>query len=148
MATHKIIVEVNDKTPQSPTQPNEAQQPTEVAPTQKVASGRMTALDGLVGAAAFNMGKNMILGSIARIGSATGDYYAQKKLNNAMALGNYAFAIGTMGAAGLLYTAMDIGFKAYDYNLEKAKADINTDLYRQSVGLAAVSGSRYKGRKI
>lgn len=148
MATHKIVVEVNDKTQGLPTETSEVTLPTEIAPRKEVKEGKQPDLDAIANAAFYNMGKNLVLGSISRIGEASGDYYAQRTINNAMSISNYALAIGRGGVIGAAYTAIDIGFKIYDFNLQKAKAEINTDFYRQSVGVAALSGSRYKGRKI
>lgn len=148
MATHKIIVEVNETIPQHPTQPSETTQATEVAPAKKVEDGRIPSLDAIAGAAAFNMGRSMALGAIARIGASTGDYYTQRLINNTMAAGQYIAAIVTNPGLGLAYTVMDLGFKTYDFQLSKTKANLNVDFYREKVGLAAISGTRYKGRKI
>ena len=146
MAVHKILVEINGETQATETEVNEEQKPTEPKkPKQLGAKGIFNAVKG---AAYFNMGKTLALGSIARIGSATGDYYTQNQINNVMSLSTYGFAIATGGVAGAIYTAVDLGFKTYDFNLQKQKADIQTNLYRQQIGLSAISGSRYKGRKI
>jgi hypothetical protein len=146
MATHKIIVEVTGEGQATETEVGAQQTPTE--PKKPKALGAKGIANAIKGAAYFNMGRTLALGTIARIGSATGDYYTQHQINNVMSLSTYAFAIATGGVGGAIYTAVDLGFKVYDFNLQKQKADIQTNLYRQQIGLAAVSGSRYKGRKV
>jgi hypothetical protein len=146
MAVHKILVEINGETKATETEVNDEQKPTE--PKKPKELGAKGIANAIKGAAYFSMARQLTLGSIARIGSATGDYYTQNQINNVMGLATYGFAIATGGVAGAVYTAVDLGFKVYDFNLQKQKTDIQTNLYRQQIGLAAVSGSRYKGRKI
>jgi hypothetical protein len=148
MAVHKILVEINKGKPVHPTEVSDETTPTEVAPKQKTKDGKKPSLDAIVGAAVYNMGRTMALSTLARVGDATGDYYTQRKLANVMSIGNYGLAIAAGGVAGLAYTVLDMGLKIYDFNLQKSKADIQSDLYRQQVGLSSISGSRYKGRKI
>jgi hypothetical protein len=148
MAVHKILVEVTDGKPVHPTEVNDETTPTEVAPKKKTKRGKKPSLDAIVGAAVFNMGRTIALGAVARVGEATGDYYTQRKLTNFMSIANYGLAIAAGGVAGVAYTVLDMGFKIHDYNLQKTKSDLETDLYRQKVGLSSISGSRYKGRKI
>jgi hypothetical protein len=146
MAVHKILVEINGETQATETEVNEEQKPTE--PKKPKPLGAKGIYNAIKGAAYFNMGKTLALGSIARIGSATGDYYTQNQINNVISLSTYGFAIASGGVAGAVYTAVDLGFKIFDFNLQRQKADIQTNLYRQRIGLSAISGSRYKGRKI
>ena len=148
MAVHKILVEVKEGKKVQPTEVSDETTATEVAPRQKTNNGRKPGLDAIAGAAAFNMGKRMVLGSVARIGEATGDYYAQKQISTGIGVAESVFAITSYGALGVTFVAMDLGYKMYDFSLLKAKQEINVDFYRQSIGLAAITGSRYKGRKI
>lgn len=148
MAVHRIIVDINEQQQNYPTQPSNFQQATQPAPQPEVKQGELTVGKILGGAAIFNMGKSIALGSVARIGAATGNYYQQKQITNAMSLANYALAIAAKPGLGLALVALDIGFKVYDFNLERDKNEIRVDLYREAVGLSALSGTRYRGRKI
>jgi hypothetical protein len=148
MAVHKILVEINKGKPVHPTEVSDETTPTEVAPRKETELGRKPGLDALSGAAAFSMAQRMAQGTVARIGEATGDYYQQKLASTGLSIAQYGFAIGRFGLAGAAFTAIDLGYKVYDYNLQKSKQEINVDFYRQSIGAAAISNSRYKGRKI
>lgn len=148
MAIHKILVEVSEQNPTHPTQVQQGQNATEPAQPPRITNGDTSKGELIKGAAYFNMGRNLVLGSVARIGEATGDYYTQRKINNLLSGSSYVYAIATGGMLGLAYTAVDIGTKVFDYQLQVAKADINTELYRERVGISSISGSRYQGRKV
>jgi hypothetical protein len=147
MANHRITVKVVDGGggQNTATMVNENQTPTEASPGKKKKQDKDSA-SVIAQVIAVNSVQKMIMGVPGRIGDATGNYMLQRQISTVMNVGGYVYGIAQFGVAGVVYAMVDMGLKSYDSNLAFAKKEIALDTYRQSIGMASASGSRYKGR--
>ena len=144
MAQHKVTIEILDTTAPgetTPTTPSDAQTPTEPAKKNKKSPSQIAQL------LAFEASKKMVLGIPQRIGDATGNYMLQRELYGVVNTASYLYAVSQFGPAGFVFMAVDLTMKLYDQNLQKAKQEYSIDRYRESVGMASASGTRYRGRR-
>lgn len=121
------------------------EKPTEPTNKQK---GKVKGQDVLEGVLIYDVAKKISVGAVSRIGSATGNYVLQNQINNIQTLGMYALAIAKGGGVGLAYVMLDVGGKVFDYNMMMNKATLETQYYRQAVGMSSSNGGRTGGRKI
>jgi hypothetical protein len=154
MATHKIIVEVNDNKSVHPTSPDNNTTPPTQPPKNMHPATSPGGLSGIntrqIITSAFMAGtaRNVALAAINRIGETTGNYYLQSQINGTISMATYAAAAIFGGAAGLAFALSDIASKELTFQINRTKAQIRTNYYAEQIGISTYTGSRGRGRKI
>jgi hypothetical protein len=154
MATHKIIVEVNDNKSVHPTSPDNNTTPPTQPPKNMHPATSPGGLSGLntrqIITSAFMAGtaKNVALAAVNRIGDLTGNYYLQSQINGTISMAAYAAAAVFGGAPGIAFALSDIASKELTFQVNRTKAQIRTNYYAEQIGISTYTGSRGRGRKV
>lgn len=142
---HRIILVPVDSEGANPLGIDKEAKATEPNDKQKA---KLKGQDVLIGALMYDVARKISMGTVQRIGAATGNYIAQNQVKNMLSLATYGLAIAKGGAVGLVYVGLDVGMKVFDFNLSRDKATRETMGYREMVGLSTSQGSRLGGRKL
>jgi hypothetical protein len=142
-AEHKVTVQLVDTSSGEggQTTVQDGQKPTEPVNKSKQTPSSIAQM------LAFDSAKKMVLGIPQRIGDATGNYMLQREFSQVVNTAQYMYTVMQFGIAGFVFAGVDLSMKAYDQQLQKAKQEFSIDRYRESVGMASASGTRYRGRR-
>lgn len=142
MAKHEIIIKDKTRGGKSHTSPGRSTYVFQTMPKEEVLHNVTTAVG--VG----SIVKNIFQSGLGRIGSYTGDYVTQNKINTG--IGNLATlgALATMNIAAIGAVVANTTFKMLDQNLQIRKAEVETEYYKRSIGLSSYKQSRYGGKKV
>lgn len=145
MPRHEVVLIPKFGEMESPVEISKTAPATE--PTQQQKSG-VSGKEVMIGALVVQTGKKIAIGTIARVGTATGNYTMNDQIRNVSNLAVYGGAIAVNPIVGGIYVLTDVGGKVFDYTLSMDKANKETMMYREATGLSTSQGSRLGGRKI
>lgn len=145
MPRHEVVIIPKMMDGGSPVEMSKNPPATEPTPQQK---GETPGKKDVVGAFIVHTSKKIAVGVVDRIGSATGNYVINDQIRNVTNLAAYAGYIAVNPIVGGIYVGIDMGMKVFDYSLRMDKANKETQLYREQMGIATSKGSRLGGRKV
>ena len=123
--------------------------PTQITGEQTVSTdkdpGKPSATQGAINTAIINAGRQTIMSGVKHYGALTGNYNAQKQINNALGIGADILMIAKGGPIGVIAVASRHALSAADSFVQQRIADRENDLARQRVGNISHRGSRYNG---
>lgn len=97
---------------------------------------------------AFDLGKRAISTVAGRIGSYTGDYLLQNRVNNFAALGSLGISIASGNPVMIANSIINIGVGAADLQMSMSKANVEASTLASLTNTSATNRSRGSGGKI
>jgi hypothetical protein len=97
---------------------------------------------------AFDLGKRAFSTVAGRIGSYTGDYLLQNRVNNFVALGSLGLSIATGNPVMIANSLINIGVGAADLQMGMTKANVEASVLGNLTNTSATNRSRGTGGKI
>lgn len=97
---------------------------------------------------AFDLGKRAFSTITGRIGSYTGDYLLQNRVNNFTTLGQLGLSLATGNPVMIANSIINIGIGAADLQMNMTKANIEASSLASLTNTSTVNRSRGTGGKI
>lgn len=93
--------------------------------------------------AGIQIGKQVITKALSQAGSLYGNNIQQKNINNAITLVGYGAQIASTGVIGVVMVAGQLGYQAFQNNLQQQRAVNKVNYAKSTVGYIANGNGRY-----
>ena len=87
-----------------------------------------------INTAIVSLGKRILSTGASQVGNITGNYILQNTIDTAITITGYATTIAVGGWVGAASVAVDVGLKAFNYEIDKSKANAQANYLAQTRG--------------